>query len=57
MEGRRIEEDRRKVQYGVRGDGQRKEKMSWCRQSDRRRYTYLRQDSIRGMACLQINWN
>lgn len=51
----------RKVQYGERVDRQRekreRKKRSYCRQSDRRRYTYLRKDSIRGMACLQINWN
>lgn len=48
------------LQYGKRADRQREKKrskMSYCRQSARKRYTYLRRDTIREMACLQINWN
>lgn len=48
----------RKVQYGERVDRQREKRERKKRATaDRRRFTYLRKDSIRGMACLQINWN
>lgn len=39
------------------GRRRKRRKMSYCRQPSRKGYTYLRKDTIREMACLQINWN
>lgn len=58
--GGESEEDGREGQYVERADRQREERegeMSHCRQSGRKRYSYLRKGTIREMACLQINWN